>query len=167
MSDMNKIVLIGRLTRDLDSDSFGYTASGTAKAIISIAVNDRIKKNGEWQDEVSFFDVTVWGKMAENLKPYLLKGKQIAVEGKLKQYRYEKDGKNHSKISVVAEKIQLIGRSNGNMKNNAPYQQNYGNNGGYGYNQQTNNRNYNQPPQQHRNNSQQQYSTGYQYEMYH
>ena len=167
MSDMNKIVLIGRLTRDLDSDSFGYTASGTAKARISIAVNDRIKKNGEWQDEVSFFDVTVWGKMAENLKPYLLKGKQIAVEGKLKQYRYEKDGKNHSKISVVAEKIQLIGGSNGNSQNNAPKQQNYGNNGGYGYNQQQANRNYNQPPQQHRNNSQQQYSTGYQYEMYH
>ncbi len=117
MTDLNHVVLIGRLTRDLGNDerSFGYVASGQARAIVSIAVN-RSKKNGDqWVDEVSYFDVTIWGKTAENLKPYLTKGKQIAVDGFLKQDRWEKDGQKFSKISVVATNVQLLGgKENGN-----------------------------------------------------
>ena len=72
---------------------FGYVGNGQARANVSIAVN-RSRKNGEqWIDEANFFDVTIWGKTAENLKPYLQKGKQIAVDGYLKQDRWEKDGK--------------------------------------------------------------------------
>jgi single-stranded DNA-binding protein len=70
MTDLNHVVLIGRLTRDLGSDerSFGYIGNGTARANVSIAVN-RSKKNGDtWSDEVHYFDVTIWGKQAENLK---------------------------------------------------------------------------------------------------
>ena len=79
MTDTNKVFLIGRLTRDLGSDerSFGYIGNGTARANVSIAVN-RSKKTGDgYADEVNYFDVTIWGKTAENLKPYLTKGKQI------------------------------------------------------------------------------------------
>ena len=74
MTDVNRVNIIGRLTRDIASDerSFAYLPNGTARANVSIAVN-RSRKNGDqWVDEVSYFDVTIWGKTAENLKPYLV-----------------------------------------------------------------------------------------------
>ena len=111
MTDLNHVVLIGRLTRDLGTDerSFGYVSNGQARASVSIAVN-RSKKEGEqWVDEVSYFDVTIWGKTAENLKPYLTKGKQIAIDGYLKQDRWEKDGQKFSKIVINANNVQLLG----------------------------------------------------------
>lgn len=111
MTDTNKVFLIGRLTRDLGADerSFGYTDGGTARANISIAVN-RSKRDGDnWVDEVHYFDVTIWGKTAENLKPYLLKGKQVHVEGHLQQDRWEKDGQKYSRVSIVADNVQLLG----------------------------------------------------------
>ena len=111
MTDTNHVVLVGRLTKDLGTDerSFGYVANGQARANISIAVN-RSKKNGDqWIDEVNYFDVTIWGKTAENLKPYLTKGKQIIIDGYLKQDRWEKDGQKFSKVTVVANNVQLIG----------------------------------------------------------
>ena len=111
MTDTNHVVLVGRLTKDLGTDerSFGYVANGQARANISIAVN-RSKKNGDqWIDEVNYFDVTIWGKTAENLKPYLTRGKQIVVDGYLKQDRWEKDGQKFSKVTVVATNVQLIG----------------------------------------------------------
>ena len=114
MTDLNHVVLIGRLTKDLGADerSFGYIANGQARANVSIAVN-RSRKNGEqWIDEANYFDVTIWGKTAENLKPYLTKGKMIAVDGYLKQDRWEKDGQKMSKVSIVANNVQLIGGRN-------------------------------------------------------
>lgn len=111
MTDLNHVVLIGRLTRDLGTDerSFAYTPNGTARANVSIAVNRSRKQGEQWIDEVSYFDVTIWGKTAENLKPYLQKGKQIAVDGYLKQDRWEKDGVKNSKVVVVADTVQLLG----------------------------------------------------------
>jgi len=111
MTDLNQVVLIGRLTRDLGTDerSFGYVGNGQARATVSIAVN-RSRKNGDqWVDEANYFDVTIWGKQAETLKPYLTKGKQIAVEGYLKQDRWEKDGQKMSKVTIVANNVQLLG----------------------------------------------------------
>lgn len=111
MTDLNKVFLIGRLTRDLGTDerSFGYIGNGTARANVSIAVN-RSKKTGDgYTDEVNYFDVTIWGNTAENLKPYLLKGKQILVEGYLKQDRWEKDGQKQSRITIQAETVRLLG----------------------------------------------------------
>lgn len=112
MTDMNHVFLIGRLTRDLGSDerSFAYVgANQQARANISIAVN-RSKKEGErWVEEANFFDVTIWGKTAENLKQYLTKGKQIAVDGYLKQDRWQKDGQNFSRVVVIANTVQLLG----------------------------------------------------------
>ena len=111
MTDLNHVVLIGRLTQDLGSDerSFGYVGNGQARANVSIAVN-RSKKNGDqWIEEVNYFNITIWGKTAENLKPYLTKGKQICVEGHLKQDRWEKDGQKQSRVTIVADQVQLLG----------------------------------------------------------
>lgn len=114
MTDINHVMLIGRLTRDLDDRSFGYVNNGQCRANVSIAVN-RSRRNGDnnWVDEVSYFDVTIWGKQAENLKQYLVKGKQIAVEGFLKQDRWEKDGQKFSKVTITANNVQLLGGNAG------------------------------------------------------
>ena len=109
MADLNKVILIGRTTHEIDERSFGYTTGGTARLNISIAVNRREKRNGEWADRVSYFDVTIWGKTAENIKSYLHKGKQIAVDGYLDQQRWEKDGVKYSKVVIIADNVQLLG----------------------------------------------------------
>ena len=109
MTDINSVVLIGRITKDVGSDerSFSYIGNGTAKAVVSLAVNRGVKKGDKWEDETSFFDVVIWGKMAESLKPRLTKGKQISVMGSLKQDRWEKDGQKQSKIYVNAEQVEI------------------------------------------------------------
>ena len=104
--DLNQVSLIGRLTRD---GELRYTASGTALSNFAIAVNRRIKKGEQWTDEASFIDLTLWGKQAEGLNKYLIKGGQVAISGYLKQERWEKDGQKYSKISVHVEDIQLLG----------------------------------------------------------
>ena len=107
MNDMNNVNLIGRLTRDAD---LAYTPSGLACAKASLAVNRSKKENGQWVEEVSYFDVTIWGKTAENLKQYLLKGKQVAIEGSLKQDRWkDADGNNRSHVKIIASNVQLLG----------------------------------------------------------
>jgi single-strand DNA-binding protein len=109
MTDINSVVLIGRITKDVGSDerSFSYIGNGTAKAVVSLAVNRSVKKGDKWEDETSFFDVTIWGKTAENLKPRLTKGTQITVSGYLKQDRWEKDGQKQSRVQVVADLVEV------------------------------------------------------------
>lgn len=115
MTDLNHVVLIGRLTQDLGSDerSFGYVGNGQARANVSIAVNRSKKSGDEWIEEVSYFNITIWGKTAENLKPYLTKGKQICVDGHLHQDRWEdSEGKKQSRITIIADQVQLLGGNN-------------------------------------------------------
>lgn len=109
MTDINSVVLVGRITKDVGSDerSFSYVGNGTAKAVVNIAVNRGVKKGDKWEDETSFFDVVIWGKTAENLKPRLTKGTQIAVSGYLKQDRWEKDGQKQSRVQVVADMVEV------------------------------------------------------------
>jgi single-strand DNA-binding protein len=109
MTDINSVVLVGRITKDVGSDerSFSYVGNGTAKAVVNIAVNRGVKKGDKWEDEVSFFDVVIWGKTAENLKPRLTKGTQITVSGYLKQDRWEKDGQKQSRVQVVADMVEI------------------------------------------------------------
>lgn len=112
MTDLNHVIEIGRLTRDISERDFAYTTGGTARLNLSIAVNRSEKRGGEWADKVSFFDVTVWGKPAENIKSYLHKGKQIAIDGYLDQQRWEKDGQKYSKVCIIADNVQLLGGKN-------------------------------------------------------
>lgn len=109
MTDINSVVLVGRITKDVGSDerSFSYVGNGTAKAVVNIAVNRGVKKGDKWEDETSFFDVVIWGKTAENLKPRLTKGTQITVSGYLKQDRWEKDGQKQSRVQVVADMVEV------------------------------------------------------------
>ncbi|MCQ2076107.1 MAG: single-stranded DNA-binding protein [Bacteroidaceae bacterium] len=111
MADLNNYSVIGRMTRDIDDRAFGYTNGGTARLNISIAVNDGY---GE-KSYTNFFDVVIWGKTAENVKPYLGKGKQICINGRLRQDRWDgNDGAKHSRVCIVAETVQLLGgRDNG------------------------------------------------------
>ena len=122
MTDLNSVIEIGRITRDISERDFGYTTGGTARLNLSIAVNRSVKKNGAWTDSVSFFDVTVWGKTAENIKAYIYKGKQIAVDGYLDQQRWEKDGVKYSKVVIIADNVQLLG-GNENGQQSAPQAQ--------------------------------------------
>ena len=115
MTDLNKIFETGRLTKDAKVE---FIQTGTAKCEVSIAVNRSIKKGTEWVDEVSFFNVTIWGKTAQNLEPYLKKGTQILVEGYLKQDRWEKDGQKQSRVVIVADNVRLMG-GNGKTENSS------------------------------------------------
>ena len=110
MTDLNHVVLIGRLTRDAELKSI---ANGQSVCNFSIAVN-RSRKNGDqWEDEPNFFDIVVWGRQGESLHQYLLKGKQVAVDGELRQDRWQQDGQNRSKVVVVASYLQLLGGNPG------------------------------------------------------
>ena len=110
MTDLNKLYLIGRLTKSVSEDekAFGYVGQ-TAKATVSLAVNRSVKKGDKYEDEVNYFYVNIWGKTAENLKPYLNKGQQILVEGTLRQNRWEKDGKKYDRLEINADQIRLLG----------------------------------------------------------
>lgn len=115
-NDLNKVELIGRLTRDAD---LKYTTTGTAIAGISLASNRSVKKQDNWETEVSYFDASVYGKSAENLKPYLTKGKTIAIAGRLKQDRWEKDGQKFSRIKIEVEELQLLGGNSSENSNSS------------------------------------------------
>ena len=111
MQNINSVVLEGNIVRDIGEKDFGFVGgeNGIAKLTTTIAVNRSTKKNGEWVDEPSFFDVVLWGKTAENLKPYLVKGKGLMVQGSLVQDRWEKDGQKKSRIYVNADVVRLGG----------------------------------------------------------
>lgn len=130
MTDINHIALVGRLTNDITSNpkAFSYLQDGKAKASVSIAVNRSQKKqDGSYIDDVSFFDIVIWGKLAESLKPYLTKGKQIAVDGYLNQDRWQKDGQKFSRVIIVANNIELLGGKTTDTNNQQSFQQNENN----------------------------------------
>jgi single-strand DNA-binding protein len=116
-ADINSVVLVGRLTRDAE---LKYTNPGIPVSRLGLAVNRKKKENNQWVEEANFFDIIVWGKIAEVLQPYLTKGKQICVQGELRQNRWEKDGKPQSRVEVVATNIQLLGTGTGQAQNNPP-----------------------------------------------
>ncbi|UCF97210.1 MAG: single-stranded DNA-binding protein [Spirochaetaceae bacterium] len=106
MADINQVVLVGRLTRDVE---LKYTNTGFAIANLSLAVNRRVKKDDTWQDEGNFFNCVLIGKRAEALAQYLVKGKQIGIQGELRQNRWEQDGQPRSRVEIFVNDIQLLG----------------------------------------------------------
>lgn len=105
-SDINKVFLVGRLTRDAE---LKYTNTGTAVSKFSLAVNRSKRSGDQWSEEASFFDLTLWGKQAEAVNQYLTKGKQVAIEGELRQNRWEQDGQKRSKVEINVNHLQLLG----------------------------------------------------------
>jgi single-strand DNA-binding protein len=106
MADLSVAVLVGRLTRDAE---LKFTNSGQAICHFSVATGTRRKKGDQWVDEPSFWDVDLWGKQAESLNQYLTKGKQVAVEGQMRQERWEHEGSTRMKVVVNANAVQLLG----------------------------------------------------------
>jgi len=114
--DLNQFQLIGRLTRDAEMK---YTSAGLAICSFSIAVSRSVKHGEKWIDEPSFFDMSIFGRRAEGVSAYLLKGQQVAVNGELKQDRWEKDGQKNSKVAFQVADLQLLG-SGKNMRDRIP-----------------------------------------------
>jgi len=112
MANLNKVFLIGNLTRDPE---LRYTPGGTAVANLGLAVNRRFKdSSGELKEEVCFLTVTVWDKQASACCQYLTKGRPVFVEGVLQSRFWEtSDGQKRSAIDVRAERVQFLGSSNG------------------------------------------------------
>ena len=108
MTDLNYCFVEGRLTSGIGEKDFGYISTGTAKLTIHLACNKSTKKGEEWVDETSFFDVTVWGKPAENIKPKIEKGASVRIAGRLQQDRWEdQNGNKKSKIYIVADSVKV------------------------------------------------------------
>lgn len=108
---INRVILVGRLTRDPD---LRYTPNGVAVANFNIAVNRPFKKEGE-QQQADFINGVVWRKPAENLANYMKKGSQIGVDGRVQTRTYEgQDGKTVYVTEVVADSIQFL-ESKGNQ----------------------------------------------------
>lgn len=105
MNNLNSVLLEGNLTRDPE---LRYTAKGTAVCRFSIACNRSYKQEDQRQEEVSYFDVTMWSRLAEICAEYLVKGRGVRVVGRLKQDRWEDDsGNRRSRVEVIAEHVEF------------------------------------------------------------
>lgn len=113
MANLNKVLLMGNLTRDPE---VRYTPKGTAVTELGIAVNRTYSgENGEKREEVTFVDVTVWGRSAENAGEYLRKGRPVFIEGRLQLDSWEdkQSGQKRNKLKVVADNVQFLGSPRG------------------------------------------------------
>ena len=124
---LNTVALVGRLTRPCE---MRYTSSGFAICSFSIAVNRRKKSpDGSWNEVASFFDCTYFGKGAEAVSQYLVKGQQVSIQGSLEQQTWESNGQKRSKVVVIVNSLSLLGSqkqgNQGQSYNNTPRQQNY------------------------------------------
>jgi single-strand DNA-binding protein len=109
MASFNKVILVGNLTRDPE---VRYTTSGTAVCDITLAVNSQWtdKRSNERKEEVTFIDVTLWGRTAEIAGEYLAKGRPVLIEGRLHQDKWDdkETGQKRTKLKVVADSMQLL-----------------------------------------------------------
>jgi len=131
MADLNKVLLIGNLTRDPE---IRYTPKGTAVGDLAIAINSTYKtQDGQTKDEVCYVDIVAWGRQAETCKEFLTKGAPILVDGRLQLDQWEtKEGEKKSRLRVRAERIQFLGRPKGEGQGGSGgYSSGGGSGGGY------------------------------------
>ena len=110
MGSVNKVILVGNLGRDAEVK---VTASGQSVASFSIATTETWTKDGEKKEKTEWHRIVLWGRQADTLQPYLTKGKQIYVEGRLETRQWEKDGQKHYTTEVKADRIVLLGGGRG------------------------------------------------------
>ncbi|PJZ70232.1 single-stranded DNA-binding protein [Leptospira perolatii] len=109
-NDINRVTLVGRLTRDPEFK----TVNGTSLVNFSLANGRTFVSGGDKKEETHFFDCEAWGKGADIIQQYCKKGKQLIIEGRLKQDTWETmDGKKASRIRIVVENFQMIGSKDG------------------------------------------------------
>ncbi|MGE4357625.1 MAG: single-stranded DNA-binding protein [Candidatus Omnitrophota bacterium] len=107
MASLNKVFLIGNLTRDPE---LRYTPTGTAVVNFGIAVNRRFTdSSGEKKEETCFVRIVVFGKQAESCNQYLTKGRLVFVEGRLQYRSWETGGEKRNSLDVIAERVQFLG----------------------------------------------------------
>ena len=112
MASFSRVILVGNLTR---APELRHIPSGLAVTDTGLAINDRRKlASGEYLEEVTFVDITLWGRQAEVACEYTSKGSPVLVEGRLKQDTWESDGQKRSKLKVVGDRIVLLGSGGGN-----------------------------------------------------
>jgi len=111
MAGVNKVIIVGNLGADPE---LRYTAGGTAVAKFSLATSEKFNdRQGVQQERTSWHRVTAWGKLAEICGQYLVKGKQVYIEGKLQYGSYDKDGVKHYTTDIIANTMQMLGGGNG------------------------------------------------------
>lgn len=103
----NRIILIGRLTRDPE---VRYTPSGLPVTSFSLAVNTRSKQGDDLKEEVLFIDCVIFGKQAESSGQYLNKGSLTLVEGRLRERKWEYEGQKKSKMEVIVNNVRFLQR---------------------------------------------------------
>lgn len=108
MATLNRVQIVGNLTRDPE---LRYTPSGAAVTDFAVAINRKYRdESGNTKEDVTFVELTAWGKLAEVVKQHLAKGRQVLVEGRLHLDQWTtKDGKPASRLKVVATGIQFLG----------------------------------------------------------
>ncbi|HXH97404.1 MAG TPA: single-stranded DNA-binding protein [Gaiellaceae bacterium] len=109
MANINRVVLVGNLTRDPE---LRHTPSGTPVCKLRIAVNTRQKDSatGQWGDKPNYFDVTVWGNQAESCAQYLSKGRPVGIDGRLDWREWEaQDGSKRQAVEIIADTVQFLG----------------------------------------------------------
>ena len=112
MANLNKVLLMGRLTRDPQQK---FIPSGQSVVNIGLAVNRVFNVNGEKREETTFVDCEAWGQQGDTLVKYMKKGSPIFIEGRLKFESWQtKEGDKRSKLSVVVDRFQFIGPASGN-----------------------------------------------------
>ncbi|MDR0390565.1 MAG: single-stranded DNA-binding protein [Planctomycetaceae bacterium] len=122
MPSYSRVILVGNLTRDPE---LRHIATGTAVTDIGLAINDRRKlPSGEWVEEVTFVDITLWGRTAEVVCQYLTKGAPLLIEGRLKLDSWEADGQKRSKLKVVGERIEFLSGGGAGNANNSNFNSN-------------------------------------------
>jgi single-strand DNA-binding protein len=107
MTSFNKVILLGNLTRDPE---VRYTPNGIAVASFALAVNRKYKQGDETKEEVSYIDIVVFGKQAENCGQYIGKGDSVLIDGRLQQRRWDdkETGQKRNKVEVVAERVNFM-----------------------------------------------------------
>lgn len=110
-SNINSVVVTGNLTRDPE---LRHTPGGTPVCKLRIAVNTRRKSgDGNWEDKPNYFDVTVWGAQGENCSTYLVKGRPVAISGRLEWREWEGEGGKRQAVEIIAETVQFLGSRDG------------------------------------------------------
>lgn len=112
MSNINRVVISGRLTRDPELRA---TAGGTSVLGLGVAVNERRKnqRTDQWEDYTNFIDCTVFGNRADSLSHILAKGMLVCIEGRLRWSQWERDGQKRSKLDVVVDQVEIPSRPQG------------------------------------------------------
>ena len=113
MADLNNVIIGGRITSDLQDRQVSYLQNGTCVLNFSIACNRSVQKNGQWENECSFFDCVIFGKDAENLKGKIRKGLKIVIIGKIKErYWIDNNGNRKSKVQIIVERYDAENTNN-------------------------------------------------------